>query len=555
MRSGFRNTTWESIVLLASLVYGIVSSYGFALADVGNDYVPDEVLVKFKTGKAAMAQSFHAQIGARVAGSLAVSKVNRVRLPKDVTVSEAVRLYSANPAVEFVEPNYILHFVNTYPNDPQFSNQWGHENSGQFGGTFDADIDSVEAWDTSVGSDSVVVAITDTGIDLTHPDLDANIWTNPGEDPWTDPYDPTTGNGVDDDLNGYVDDWKGYDFNGPLPLIPVRDNDPSDGVGHGTHCAGILAARGNNGIGVTGASWNAKIMPLKIGADSGLALTVFVAAQAIDYAVANGADIISASWGGLAGINTVRTAIENAHSAGVLFVAAAGNYGTNNDGFLKFYPASYDLDNIIAVAATDYDDELADFSNFGRRTVDVGAPGVAILSTMPTYEVYLNQSPYYYSMHYDYLDGTSMATPFVAGALAVLMSAHPTETHMEIRDRLFSGVNRVAALDGTTVTGGRINLNNSITGSYPDFPDDDQDDVPNWTDNCPDTYNPGQEDGDGDGIGDACESQYSAVTNAEAAIYGSSSLVASGATNSLALLLIPVGAVIFLRIVLRKKWH
>ena len=503
-RSGLKK--WELFTLLGiCFVYGTFMFEGSAWGGAGEEYVPGEVLVKVKSDKAEMAQALHAQIGAKVSETLPISKVSRVILPNDVDVLQAVDFYSSNAAVEFAEPNYILHFVDTYPNDPQFSNQWAHENTGQFGGTSNADMNSVAAWDVSTGSDIVVVAITDTGIDLTHPDLDANIWTNPGEDPWADPYDPSTGNGVDDDSNGYVDDWKGYDFGGALPLIALPDNDPTDGVGHGTHVSGIVAAVGNNGTGVAGVSWNAKIMPLKIGPDSGLTLTIFVAGLAIDYAVANGANIINASWGGIAGIVTIKTAIENAHAAGVLFVAAAGNAGTDNDGAIKFYPANYQVENLISVAATDDDDLLADFSNYGRINVDVGAPGVNILATMPTYEVFLNLDPYFYSQDYDYLQGTSMAAPCVAGALAVLMSAHPTETHIQIRDRLFSGVNQVASLDEKTVTGGRINLYNSIMGLYPDLPDGDLDGVPNWTDNCRYDANPGQENADGDAYGAACD--------------------------------------------------
>jgi subtilisin family serine protease len=266
-----------------------------------------------------------------------------------------------------------------------------------------------------------------------------------------------------------------------------------------------VAAVGNNGVGVTGVSWRSKIMPLKIGADSGLTLTVFVAAEAIDYAVENGAKVINASWGGIVGISSVETAIKTANDAGILFVAAAGNSSHNNDSFITFFPASYRIDNVISVAATDDNDVLADFSNYGKSSVDIGAPGVNILSTMPTYHVFLNEDPHNYQMNYDYLSGTSMATPCVTGALAVLIAAHPIETHIHIRDRLFSGVNQVPSLQGKTVTGGRINLYNSITGYYPDYPDSDGDGVPNWTDNCPDTTNPDQQDTDGDGKGDVCD--------------------------------------------------
>lgn len=465
-----------------------------APASVQLDFVPGELLVKLKEEATRKGHALPLQPGARVAGTLRTSRVSRLILPKTVTVEEAVRSYEKSPLVEYAEPNYILRFADTYPNDPSFSEQWTHENTGQWGGLPGADIDSVAAWDLSTGSDSVVVAITDSGVDFRHPDLEANIWTHPGEDPWDDPRDPTTGNGVDDDLNGYVDDWKGYDFAGPNLLIPVPDNNPTDGYGHGTHVAGIVAAVGDNGIGVTGVSWNAKIMPLKIGPESDGLFTVFVLGEAIDYAVANGADIINASWAApVVNIRTLEQAVRKADAAGVLFVAAAGNAALDNDGLIKFYPACYPFDNVIAVAATDHYDELASYSNFGRTSVHVGAPGSDVLSTLPSPQAY------------GYMSGTSMATPCVAGALALIRSAHPTESYLEIRDRLFSGVEQIPALQGRTVTGGRINLYNSLAGNYPDYPDDDDDGAPNWTDNCRDEGNPDQADADGDGRGDVCD--------------------------------------------------
>jgi subtilisin family serine protease len=450
--------------------------------------------VKVKGHVKAQDRDLHAAIGARVAKRLRTRNVSRVHLPKGLKVREALRFYARHPLVEYAEPNYILHFADTYPNDPSFPDQWAHENTGHGGGVSGADIDSVRAWDISTGSDSVVVAITDSGVDFTHPDLDANVWTHPGEDPWADPHDPATGNGVDDDLNGYVDDWKGYDFSGPVLFLPDPDNDPMDGTGHGTHVAGIVAAVGNNGVGVTGVSWTSKIMPLKVGPESGSMFTVFVLAEAIDYAVSNGADIINASWVvPVFRIRTLEESIENANAAGVLLVAAAGNASMDNDGSIKAYPANYAFDNVIAVAATDQYDDLAHFSNFGRTTVHVGAPGYSILSTLPL------------PLAYGYLSGTSMSAPCVAGALAVIQAAHPTESYIEVRDRLFAGVDQIAGLENKTVTGGRINLYNSLTGVYPDYPDDDQDEVPNWTDNCRDQANPGQENADGDGKGDVCD--------------------------------------------------
>jgi len=261
----------------------------------------------------------------------------------------------------------------TTPNDPFFSNLWGLHNTGQSvngtSGTAGADMDGPEAWDVAQGSNTFVIAVIDTGVDYNHPDLSGNIWANPGE---------VAGNGLDDDQNGYVDDLRGWDF-------VDDDNDPMDVVGHGTHVAGTIAAVGNNNIGVTGVCWQAKIMPVRALDAFGAGTDADIIA-AIGYAVTKGAKVINASFGGPDYSQAQYDALANANSAGVLFVVAAGNEGANNDT-TPSYPASYNLPNIISVAATDQNDNLSNFSNYGATSVHVAAPGENIYSTFPAARV------------------------------------------------------------------------------------------------------------------------------------------------------------------------
>jgi subtilisin family serine protease len=286
-----------------------------------------------------------------------------------MTVEEALEIYRSDPDVEYVEPNY-LRYATATPDDTFFTNLWGLHNSGQnvngTAGTADADIDAPEAWDTTTGSSSVVVAVIDSGVDYNHPDLAANIWTNPAEFP---------GNGLDDDGNGLVDDVQGWDF-------VDNDNNPIDADDHGTHVAGTIAAVGNNGTGITGVSWSAQIMPLRF-LDAFGSGSVAAAIEAIDYAIDKGAKIINASYGSYTFSTAERDAIARARNGGILFVAAAGNDNWNNDSATKHYPSSYNLANIIAVAATDQSDFRASFSNYGVTSVDVAAPGTSIFSTRP----------------------------------------------------------------------------------------------------------------------------------------------------------------------------
>jgi subtilisin family serine protease len=330
-----------------------------------------------------------------------------------------------------LEPDLAFHAA-ALPNDPSFASQWALRNSGQNGGTIGADIRATQAWDVTTGSRSVVVGIVDSGIDITHPDLAANIWTNPGEIP---------GNGVDDDANGYIDDVHGWNFVDNTNLV-------DDGFGHGTHVAGTVGAVGNNGIGVAGVSWQVSLMALKFQDSRGIGSSSSVLA-ALNYATMmrrdHGINIVATnnSWQTLGGLSSlVQTAIQAEGDAGIVFVAAAGNNGSDNDAVPR-YPAGYRLPNVITVAATDGGNGLAGLSNYGATTVDLGAPGIMIQSTFPlgTYGI---------------LSGTSMAAPQVTGVVALLAAAKPGITVAEIRAAILGTTTPVAALFGKTVTGGRL---------------------------------------------------------------------------------------------------
>jgi len=354
------------------------------------------------------------------------SRIREVRLPAGVSVAEAVARYERSPAVRFAEPDYILQPTVT-PNDPRFRQLYGMHNTGQTSGTRDADVDMPEAWNLTTGSPNTVVAVIDTGVDIRHPDLAANIWTNPGE---------VAGNGVDDDNNGYVDDVHGWDFF-------ENNNSVFDGASdmHGTHVAGTIAGRGNNNVGVAGISWRAKVMPVKfLGPNGGL---VSDAVEALDYAVANGARVSNNSWGGSGVSLALQQAIQQAGAAGHLFVAAAGNAGSDID-VSPTYPAAYPEANIVSVAAGDHNDRLATFSNYGSQGVDLAAPGVSIMSTLP-------------GNTYGELSGTSMATPHVTGAVSLLLARQPRLTTSAMKRRLLDSADTKAAFT-ETVSGGRLNV-------------------------------------------------------------------------------------------------
>lgn len=317
-------------------------------------------------------------------------------------------------------------------NDPSFGLEWNLQNTGQSGGTAGIDINATRAWDISTGSRSVVVAIIDSGIDLTHPDLAANVWTNPGE---------IAGNGVDDDRNGFVDDIHGWNF--------VDNNaNVQDGYGHGTHVAGIIGAAGNDGVGVTGVDWRVSLMVLRVQNDSGAGTTSAVIG-ALRYATAMRRDfginvvVTNNSWEAAAGYSSViEGLIREQGEAGITFVAAAGNHGTDNDVTPR-YPSNYDLPNVISVASLASAGVLAGSSDYGATTVDLAAPGTFILSTWK-------------GGGYAALSGTSMAAPHVSGTVALLAAAKPGITVAQVRAAILGTTTPLASLAGKTATGGRL---------------------------------------------------------------------------------------------------
>jgi serine protease len=364
--------------------------------------------------------------------------------------SLALRILENHPLLEYAEYNYLRSIDYTYlPNDERFDELWGLHNTGQTAGSNDADIDAPEAWEISSGSSEVIVGVIDTGIDYNHEDLANNMWINPGEIP---------GNGVDDDGNGYVDDIHGINAIIDEPDDPMR-GDPMDDHYHGTHCAGIIGAIGDNGKGVTGVNWTVKLIGIKFASAGGGSDSDAI--ESINYAVGlrnRGVNIrvLSNSWGGADYSLSLFDAITAANNAGILFVAAAGNYSSDNDA-RPFYPASYDIPNVLAVAATDHDDNLCSFSNYGATTVDIAAPGSAILSTYPN-NIYYATS------------GTSMATPHVAGAAALLLSVNDELTVEDLKNYLMNYGDLLPSLNGKCLSGSRLNVNDALSQVPPSEP-------------------------------------------------------------------------------------
>ena len=565
------------------------------------EYVEGEVLIQYRFLHGRQVKSAPPGQIRKTFDALSRSAGRSVQWVKDSnrTTEELVAQFSADPDVECVSPNYIKRISTPlrFPDDPQFAEQWGLHNTGQLvggvSGVDDADIDFTEARRLMKDApSSVVVAVIDTGVDYSHPDLADAMWVNSGE---------VAGNGLDDDGNGFVDDVHGYDFAGDDFIDSASgstandgpDSDPMDIDLHGTHVAGIVAATSDNKLGISGAG-ALKVMALKTSSD-GEFITDGATISAMNYVLtmkARGIDVVAvnASYGG-AGYNAVeRSVIQQLANAGIVFCAAAGNDSSNNDP-LPHYPSSYDLSSIISVAATDSSDGLSSFSNYGLTSVDLGAPGSSIYSCLPVHfdssaqvrqgaqnysgeglsysgitpsngvsgilydcgignpldfpagvagnialiergvlyfsdkvsnamdagavaTIIYNRegesgavlgnlyrprgwipsvgitrtdglvlagqvgqpvtviNSYNESTGYIHLDGTSMATPLVAGCIGVLAQHFPTETVSERISRLSSHVDAIPALASKCVTGGRINLARSL--------DSDADELPDW---------------------------------------------------------------------------
>lgn len=428
------------VVLVLLLGLALVSSPQVsAQGDVAPLYARDEILVRFAAGvSAGEAQAAVAQIGASVTERFdIVENLYLVKLAPPMTPADAIAAFKTQGGTLYAEPNYTLRAFAT-PNDSRFSELWGLHNTGQSGGTTDADIDAPEAWDITTGSSSVVVAVVDTGIDYNHPDLAANMIQN----------ETNCADGVDNDGNGHVDDCYGLD-------TINNDTNPMDDNRHGTHVAGTIGATGNNSVGVVGVNWNVKLMACKFLNASGSGSTSN-AVKCLSYIATmkdRGVNIVATnnSWGGGGFSQSLEDAIDVQRQKGILFIAAAGNSTTDHD-LGNVYPASHYLPNIIAVASQTRTNMLSSFSDFGRRTVHLGAPGSAILSTT------LNNS-------YTSLSGTSMATPHVAGVAALLKAQDSTRDWRAIRNLILAGGSNASALAGTTVTGKRLNAAGSLSCS------------------------------------------------------------------------------------------
>jgi subtilisin family serine protease len=413
-----------------------------------------------------------------------------------VGVADALAALAADPFVLQAGPDLALG-ASSVPNDPLFGSQWGLSNTGQNGGTAGIDIGAPAAWAATAGSYKTVVAVMDTGIDYDHPDLYRNVWLNQAEIPksrlknlvdvdhdgyisFADLNNPINqGVGKITDVNGdgridaadilapmvlnaqgqdtgrggwaYAGNTQDGDTAHPNDFVGwnfvTNTNRPFDDNGHGTQVAGIIGATGNNGVGVAGVDWRVSLMACKFMAADGQGyISDFIAA--LGYAARHGAKVANNSWAGAAYSAALSAAIDQARQAGVVFVAAAGNYGRDTDT-APTYPADFNLANVVSVAAIDRNGRLASFSDYGSHSVDVGAPGVDVLTPLA-------------GGGYGLISGTSAAAPFVSGVAALVLSEHPTWTYLQVIDQILHTARPTAALSGKTVTGGRVDATAAV---------------------------------------------------------------------------------------------
>ncbi len=448
---------------------GLVATAQSAFAKMPTNFapfVPGEVLVKVRPGMKGKFLSKAPKLSVKVKEELKLFSGNYFLLKShSASTHSMVSLFDSYPEVEYAEPNYLYKAIGTTPsveglltgtieenqtsftpNDPLFHKLWGLQNTGsnepqglmrtEASGVEGADVEALKAWRVHQGSRKVVVAVIDTGVDYNHPDLRNNMWVNDKEVP---------GNGMDDDNNGYVDDVYGWNAEG-------NHGNPMDGNSHGTHCAGTIGAEHNNGLGVAGVMKDVRLMAVKFLSDGGSG-TLADAVEAIDYATKMNVDVMSNSWGGGGFSQTLLDAIKSAKEKGILFVAAAGNDSSNNDSRAS-YPATYQVENVISVASHTAQDNLSYFSNLGKRTVHVAAPGSNVLSSTPNgqYKVY---------------SGTSMATPHVAGVVGLLIAKEGRLPVSSVRRRLMETTNPVSTYRKTTASGGRVSAYNLLTNTKP----------------------------------------------------------------------------------------
>lgn len=401
-----------------------------------SSYVAETVLVKFKPGTPAIDKAnIAASIGGKIERSYTLVPGLTKVVAKGKKVLDLIERLSKNPNIVYVEPDYIVNAEDTVPNDSEFNKLWGMTR-----------IDAPTAWDSATGNPEYVVAVIDTGVDYTHPDLADNMWINEAEDFGYD--------GVDDDNNGFVDDIHGYDF-------VNNDGDPYDDHYHGTHVAGTIGAVGDNAIGVVGVNWNCKIMALKFLGNDGIG-TTSGAIGALDYAVKMGVKLSNNSWGGGGYSQSLYESIDAAGNANHLFVAAAGNggddyVGDDNDS-IPHYPSSYTNENIISVANITSSDTLSSSSNYGETSVDLAAPGSNIYSTIPERYTHYGDDQPINPIGYANLSGTSMATPHVTGAAALMAGQFPSISAMAIKDAILNTSEPLDSLYGKTITGGLLDV-------------------------------------------------------------------------------------------------